>query len=178
MDDFLSRAMVYVKATQRDGEPSVVVAADESSPVLRPVAEGIALAYVVDEPDGLVFIQKRHLLAAGMSDVELHLLAMKNLGQLCADQLQVKKHGLIYGIYLEGNFEASLFVLQSLWKRDLAHLVDRGFAICLPARDILAFCDIDSIEGVATLKQMVDKVFESGDHLLSKNIFKLVKAKL
>jgi hypothetical protein len=25
-----------------------------------------------------------------------------------------------------------------------AHLVDKGYAICLPARDILAFCDLDS----------------------------------
>ena len=100
---------------------------------------------------------------------------MTNLGKLCAEQLRVQKHGPVYGVFLDGNFEASLFVLESLWQRDLAHLVDKGFAICIPARDILAFCDMDSQEGIATLRQMVERVSDDGDHLLTKTIFRIRK---
>lgn len=175
MNSFISRAVAYVKRADLGGSSSKRILDDDSSPVLLPVSEGLVLAYVVDEPEGLVFVQKHHLRTAGISDAELHLVAIKNLGQMCADKLQIKKHGPIYGVYLEGNFEASLFVLKSLWQRDLAHLVDKGFAICLPARDILAFCDIDSTEGIATMRQMIDRAFKGGDHLLTKAIFQIRK---
>jgi uncharacterized protein YtpQ (UPF0354 family) len=176
MNDFISRAVAYLKAIDKNGSTSQSIGVDDqNSPVLLPVAEGLALAYVVDEPQGLVYVQKRHLRDAGVSEQQLHLNAMTNLGKLCADGLEVKKHGPIFGVFLDGNFEASLFVLESLWQRDLAHLVDKGYAICAPARDILAFCDMDSQEGVATLREMIGRVFDGGDHLLTKTIFRIRK---
>jgi uncharacterized protein YtpQ (UPF0354 family) len=176
MNDFISRAVAYLKAIDKNASTAQSIGMDDlNSPVLLPVAEGLALAYVVDEPQGLVYVQKRHLRAAGVSEQQLHLAAMTNLGKLCADGLEVKKHGPIYGVFLDGNFEASLFVLESLWQRDLAHLVDKGYAICVPARDILAFCDMDSQEGMATLREMIGRVFDGGDHLLTRTIFRIRK---
>lgn len=176
MNEFISRAVAYLKAVDVNNVESQSIAMDDqASPVLLPITDGLVLAYVVDEPQGLVYVQKRHLLDAGMPEQQLHLTAMTNLGQLCADRLEVKKHGPIYGVFLDGNFEASLFVLESLWQRDLAHLVDKGYAICLPARDILAFCDIDSQEGMDMLRQMITRVFDGGDYLLSRTIFRIRK---
>jgi uncharacterized protein YtpQ (UPF0354 family) len=176
MNDFITRAVAYLKAVDASDAASHSIGMDEMNrPVLLPAAEGLALAYVVDEPQGLVYVQKRHLRAAGISEQQLHLTAMTNLGKLCADGLEVKKHGPIYGVFLDGNFEASLFVLESLWQRDLAHLVDKGYAICVPARDVLAFCDMDSQEGVATLCEMIGRVFDGGDHLLTRTIFRIRK---
>jgi len=175
MNDFLSRAVAYLKPTAPASSSAAGELPGLDSPVLLPVTDGVTLAYVVDEPQGLVFVQQRHLRDAGISEQTLHDTAMTNLGKLCAEQLRVQKHGPVYGVFLDGNFEASLFVLESLWQRDLAHLVDKGFAICIPARDILAFCDMDSQEGIATLRQMVERVSDDGDHLLTKTIFRIRK---
>ena len=175
MDNLISRAVAYLKPSEPSDKAQASLLDNNDSPVLLPVTDGLALAYVVDEPHGLVFVQHRHLHDVGMTAQQLHNTAMTNLGKLCADKLRVEKHGPIYGVFLDGNFEASLFVLESLWQRDLAHLVDKGFAICLPARDILAFCDMDSQEGVAALRQMIGRVHDGGDHLLTRTIFRIRK---
>jgi uncharacterized protein YtpQ (UPF0354 family) len=129
----------------------------------------------VDEPAGLVFVQRRHLQDAGVSLEQLHTQAISNLNTLCATRVRVEKHGPIYGVFLDGNFEASLFVLESLWQRDLAHLVGKGFVVGMPARDILSFCDMDSPEGIDTLRQMGARVKQGGDHLLTSRLFRLHK---
>lgn len=175
MDEFLSRAVAYLKTDASAGVASAVSLPRADAPVLLPMQGGLVVAYVVDELDGLVYVQQRHLDEAGMTPQQLHEIAMTNLGKLCAEKIEVRKHGLIYGVFVDGNFEASMFLLKSLWQRDMAHMVESGFAVIVPARDVMAFCDMDSQEGIAVLQQMVERVHANGDHLLSKNIFRLRK---
>jgi uncharacterized protein YtpQ (UPF0354 family) len=174
MNDFLARAVAYLKASHTTPGQGTRLT-DPESPVLTPLTAGVVIAYVVDEPHGLVFIQQRHLQEAGMSVEQLHLQAMTNLEKLSEADMRVEKHGPIYGVFLDGNFEASLFLLERLWQRDLAPLVDKGFAVCIPARDILAFCDMDSQEGIAALRGMTRQVADGGDHLLTPTIFRMLK---
>lgn len=173
---FLSRAVAYLKSEGSVGPKAGATLPAADQPVLLPMGSGLVVAYVVDEPQGLVYIQQRHLEQAGMTAKQLHDLAMSNLGRMCAEQIKIEKHGPVFGVFLDGNFEASLFLLQTLWQRDLAHLVENGFAVAVPARDIMAFCDMDSAEGIATLKQMIERIHVDGDHLISKNVFRLKKA--
>ncbi|SFF52256.1 Protein of unknown function [Duganella sp. CF458] len=173
--DFLTRAVAYLKSTvEADGEAALALP-ESDSPVLRPVGCGLMAAYVVDEPEGLVYVQHRHLAEGGMDAAQLHRSAIANLDQLCSQQMRVEQHGPIFGVFVDGNFEASMFLLQALWQRDLADLVDEGFMVAVPARDILAFCDMASEEGVATLKEMVERVQQNGDHLISGNTFRIRK---
>ncbi len=173
--DFLTRAVAYLKGVgENDGLPAVSLSGADS-PVLRPVGSGLVAAYVVDEPEGLVYVQQRHLDLAGMDAAQLHRLALDNLDKLCSQHMRVEKHGPIFGVFVDGNFEASMFLLQALWQRDLADLVDQGYMVAVPARDIMAFCDMASEEGVATLKEMVERVHQNGDHLISKNTFRIRK---
>lgn len=173
---FLARAVAYLKNEGLVGAQGGTTLPIADQPVLLPMGSGLVVAYVVDEPEGLVYVQQRHLEQGGMSAMQLHDSAMSNLGRMCAEQIRLEKHGPVFGVFLEGNFEASLFLLKTLWQRDLAHLVENGFAVAVPARDIMAFCDIDSAEGIATLKQMIERVHANGDHLISKNIFRIPKA--
>jgi uncharacterized protein YtpQ (UPF0354 family) len=174
MNDFLSRAVAYLKAAHTmPGNGAGTT--DPNDPVLTRLTEGVVIAYVVDEPQGLVFVQRRHLQEANMSVEQLHRQAVTNLSKLRDSSMRVQKHGPIYGVFLDGNFEASLFLLERLWQRDLAPLVDKGYAVCIPARDIMAFCDMDSQEGMATLRGMIEQVFDGGDHLLTQTIFRMVK---
>lgn len=173
--DFLARAVAYLKSTVETGGEAAIALPEPDSPVLRPVGSGLVAAYVVDEPEGLVYVQHRHLAEAGMDAAQLHRSAIANLDKLCSQHMRVEQHGPVFGVFVDGNFEASMFLLQALWQRDLAELVDEGFMVAVPARDIMAFCDMNSEEGVAALKEMVERVHENGDHLISKNTFRIRK---
>lgn len=173
--DFLSRAVAYLKSAAEGGQAGIALP-EGQQPVLRPVGSGLVVAYVVDEPQGLVYVQNRHLAEGGMDGAELHRSAMQNLENLCSQHLRVQQHGPIYAVFAEGNFEASLFLLKSLWERDFADLVGEGYMVAVPARDIMAFCDMNSEEGVATLKEMVERVHVEGDHLISKHTFRIRKS--
>jgi len=172
--DFLTRAVAYLKGTV-EGDSAAARLPEPDSPVLRSLGSGLVVAYVVDEPEGLVYVQHRHLAEAGMDAAQLHRSALANLDKLCSQHLRVEQHGPVFGVFVDGNFEASMFLLQALWQRDLAGLVDEGYMVAVPARDIMAFCDMASEEGVATLKAMVERVHENGDHLISKNTFRIRK---
>ncbi|QNA90302.1 DUF1444 family protein [Massilia sp. Dwa41.01b] len=172
MNEFLSRAVTYMKAVESGASASVP---DDDSPVLTRLTDDVAIAYVVDEPQGLVFVQKRHLREAGISTEQLHRQAMANLDQLCDTQLNVEKHGPIFGVFLNGVFEASVFLRERFWQYEALPLVNRGYAVAMPARDVLAFCDMDSKEGIDRLQQMTQRVMASGDHLLTPKLFRLKK---
>lgn len=182
MDEFLGRAVAYVKRAavvqpnEKNEEHIAPTGAD--APVLRELADDIVIAYVVDEPEGLVYIQHRHLQDTGVSLDELHMIGLRNLKAKCNKELRVEKHGPIYGLFLDGNFEASVILLEHIWQGELSPLVEESFTIAIPARDILAFCDSSSVDGIKTLTQMVTTVFQGGDHLLSRNLFRKAKAQL
>jgi uncharacterized protein YtpQ (UPF0354 family) len=74
-------------------------------------------------------------------------------------------------VFLDGNFEASLILLDELWNQRLSQLISGQFAVVLPARDVLAFCDPSSSEGLAELKRIVSRV-AGGDHLLSSSLYR------
>lgn len=173
--EFLARAVAYLKSTAEAGGEAAIALPEPDSPVLRPVGSGLMAAYVVDQPEGLVYVQHRHLAEAGIDAAQLHRLAIASLDQLCSQHLRVEQHGPVFGVFVDGNFEASMFLLQALWQRDLAGLVGEGFMVAVPARDVLAFCDMASEEGIAALKEMVERVHANGDHLISRNTFRLRK---
>ena len=41
-----------------------------------------------------------------------------------------------------------------------------------PARDILAFCDTASVEGIGQFQQVVARIFPGGDHLISDRLYR------
>jgi uncharacterized protein YtpQ (UPF0354 family) len=176
VNEFLDRAIAYLKPAGEVESVSLATGsaqgAQADAPVIKQLAAGVVVTYVVDEPEGLVFIQNRHIAEAGIGIDELHMIGLGNLNNLCKKQLRVERHGPIYGLFLDGNFEASVILLEYIWQIELADLVEESFTIAIPARDILAFCDSSSEEGVATLKQMIGKIAENGDHLISRGLFR------
>jgi len=47
----------------------------------------------------------------------------------------------------------------------------REYAAAIPARDMLAFCDSSSADGIAELQRVIERVQPTGDHLLTKAIY-------
>lgn len=162
MDDFLSRSVACLQpsAPAEEGDARLV----------RPIGNGFMIAYAVEDD----WVLQRHL-STGVTLADVHRQAMDNLFTLCAHHIKVQQFDTIFGVFIDGRFEASMFLLERLWQKDFAGLVGKGYAIAAPARDVLAFCDIDSNEGKAELKRMIERVWDGGDHLLSRELFRVRK---
>ena len=74
--------------------------------------------------------------AAGLDAEALHATGMENLVRLASERTRLQPHGHIFALFLDGNFEASLLLLDDLWERALAGYIQGGFVVAVPARDV------------------------------------------
>jgi hypothetical protein len=167
---FCKAAVAYLKPDRPRCDERVALA-ELDYPVARDLKNGLLAMYVVDEGDSFTFVQKRHLAEASMPTDELHDSAMHNLATLASGNLEVRRHSRIWAVMFDGNFDASLMLLDELWETTLAGYVSGSFAVAIPARDVLAFCDADSAQGCAELRTLIRHARSAGDHLISDRIF-------
>lgn len=103
---------------------------------------------------------------------ELHQIGLRNLKNLFSKRnAKVQSYGNIFPFIAGGDFEASVMLLDDFWNNEFRRFVKGEYAIAIPARDVLAFCDADSTQGIAELKQLIDRIWPTGDHLVSNKIF-------
>jgi hypothetical protein len=121
-------------------------------PVITQLGYGMLVAYLLDEGERFLWVQE-------------------NLESIAAKKLKVRDVGGFHAAFLDGVFEASLLLVDSLWDRQLKPLVSTSFVACAPSRDVLAFCDQNSNSGIVHLRQVIERVWPRGDHLLSQNLF-------
>jgi Protein of unknown function (DUF1444) len=169
-----ARAIAYLKAKLPDEDPGVAVSlSPEDSPVLRDLGNGLLVSYVVDEGKNFGYVQKRHLFAAGIGASELHKSAIDNLYTLAEKHLRIQPYGPVFAVFMEGNFEASVLLLDTVWEVSLAKHVREEFVAAVPARDVLAFGDSSSPEAITELRTMIGRLKTSkGDHLLSTSLYR------
>jgi len=172
MDEFCGRAMPYIKPDLSGDESQAVELGHDDSPVLRNLGNGLLVAYVTDAGQSFEFVQNRHLSKAKITEDELHGTAMNNLLEFIGERTRMQQHGDIFAMFLDGNFEASLLLVDPLWDESLIGCVPNGFVVAVPARDVLAFTDAESTTGIAELRGVVGKLFPSGDHLISSDLYK------
>jgi hypothetical protein len=167
-------ALAYLKPQIPSSDPAPVVSLSaDDSPVMREFLPGLLTAYLVDEGDSFAYVQGRDLRLADVSEEELHRQAVANLAALADDQLTIRENGPLSALFLDGNFEASLLLLDDLWTDRLREYA-RDPIVAIPARDILAFSDVESAAGVSELRAVVKRLWPSGDHLLSENLYRRV----
>ncbi|WP_155740336.1 hypothetical protein [Burkholderia territorii] len=164
------RAIAYLKPTVQDSTPAMSLSR-EDSPVLRPLTDDLMVSYVTDAVDHLAFVQHRHLEQEGVSVDQLHSMAVSNLQALAEEKLAVREYGSIYVALMGGNFEASLLALDVMWNHWYAHLAPEGFVAVAPARDLLAFCDSSSAQGLVELRHVVERSGDC-DHRLCPHLYR------
>lgn len=169
--NFTSRAIAYLKTQIADDNGPVIALSQDDSPVLRPFSVPLLASYVVDAGESYEFVQNRHLVEDGIDEEALHRIGLENLAQLLNDRsTRVQPYGNIFAVMMGGDFEASLILLDPLWDEHFRQFVSGDYAVVVPARDVLAFCDASSTAGVDELRQVVHRVFPDGDHLLSDRV--------
>ncbi|HEX7910324.1 MAG TPA: hypothetical protein VF534_19850 [Paraburkholderia sp.] len=163
--DICPRAIAYLKPiVQQDSTPAISLSW-EDSPVLRPFTDDLLVSYVADAGNHLEFVQHRHLEREDISVDQLHSIAVSNLHALAEEKLVVREYGSIYVAFMGGNFEASLLTLDVMWNHWFTHLAQEGFVAAAPARDLLAFCDASSAQGLVELRHVIERSGDS-DHRL------------
>ena len=168
-DEYMCRnAIAYVKAEILDdlGDRPVVTLGPQDSPVVRSLCKGLLSTYLVDAGDRYLYVNRRHLLRAGVTEEQLHSRAVDNLLARAEERLEVRPYREAYFVLMGGDFEGSLLVADSFWETSVAHLCPHGVVVAAPARDLLAFSDLTSSEGVAELRGFIARA-EKADHPLT-----------
>jgi uncharacterized protein YtpQ (UPF0354 family) len=165
-----SNAVAYLKAVSASQDEALKLS-HEDSPVFRQFTKGLIIAYIVDAGNSYTYIQNRHLLTDGLDLDQLHALAINNLIDL-ADRrsVRIQAYQNIFAVFMGGDFEASLLLIDHLWESVFRRYVKGEYAVAIPARDVLAFCDSASAMGISELHQLIGRIMPGGDHLLSPRI--------
>jgi len=115
-----------------DPMPALKVEGD-NAPVLKRLGCGLVVAYLVDQGDRFSYIQGRDLRATGINADQLHARAVANLEKLAEGRVTIRKYGAIWALFCEGNFEASLILLDEMWDRALSSYHEGEPIIAIPA---------------------------------------------
>ncbi len=165
-------SIAYLKGVPPDSDPSAPrPLAQGDMPVLVPFAPGLLCAYLWDEGDRFSYVQNRHLLAARLDQGRMHASAIENLKRQVGTNLQLHVQGASWMLTCDGNFEASLLMVDELWEKLLRDQAGEEPVAAVPARDILCFCPSTLREGIGQLHGIVERVWEGGDHLVSRQLY-------
>jgi hypothetical protein len=168
-----TRSIAYLKRKlPEDGSPALSLGYEES-PVLRDLNNGLLVSYLVDEENSFSYVQHRHLLAAEIDENAVHQAAIENLYRIAERHLKIQQHGPVFTVFMEGNFEASVLLLDAVWDNSFANYIRGDFVAAIPSRDVLAFGDSSSTEGIAELRAIIDRVATgSSDHIVSTSLYR------
>src|SRR5215471_18469272 len=136
--------------------PAITVSKDEAPVLTRLGTNDLLVGYVVDQGNYFQYVQRRHLVAEGVTEADLHRLALANLANLLRDRsVVIYACGDAFMVIFDGNFEASLILVDVLWDEQLADFAPNGFIVTIPNRDILAFCDSKSVAGLQEIQRII-----------------------
>ena len=131
------------------------------------------MAHVIDTGDSFEYIQNRDLQTDSVSEAELHTIGIGNLSTLAASgQLRIAPHGAVFAVLMDGNFESSLILLDHLWADSFRQFVTGDYLIAIPTRDVLAFCDRDSVEGRNELLLIIQRLDGAGAHPVTRTLYR------
>ncbi len=165
------RAMAYLMPSLPDAERAIALP-ELDSPITFDLKNGLLVGYVVDTGEHFQFVQRRHLVAEGISDAALHQGAVMNLASLLREKgANVQPYGDIFAVLFGGILESSLLLIDAFWDEVLSNLAPNGFVVAIPNRDVLAFCDAGSDPGIDQLRQLVHRV-QGGDHPITRNLYR------
>lgn len=129
-------------------------------PPTRATAGVFAVGYHVDAGSHWTSVGRDEMKAAGMNLNLLHRAALSNLMKLVKAPrgLRLVEHPPYFGLLLDGDHEACLVLLDGLWDHLFADKTPNGAVVAIPSRDVLSFCDANSAEGIAALREACQRI--------------------
>ena len=139
-----------------------------NSLVFEPLVADLNIIYASDREGAIAYLNEGDRTALGLDLPALHRLALVNLHRILPS---VKLHGPgpLFAIEADGNYESSLLLSDKLWNEE-ASAVQGDLVAAVPARGFLLFTGSASPEGLKQLRAMVDEIYASGSHVISKTL--------
>jgi uncharacterized protein YtpQ (UPF0354 family) len=174
----VNHLLISATACIKTSDPQKAVAAEvenplpaDQLPVTTSIGNGLFAVYLMDEGDHFSYVQHHHLDVYKAESKGMHEIGLMNLSKLAQQNLRIVPQGAIHGLLLDGQFEASLMLLDDLWDDTLASYTPNGAIVALPTRDVLAFCDAKSIQGIVELNQLVKRTMPNAKHALTATLY-------
>jgi uncharacterized protein YtpQ (UPF0354 family) len=157
-------------AHSNDTAPVTLEVKDQ--PVLHAVGNSFLCVYLIDTGEHWRYVQQGELAVLkahnAKADIRgLHEFALINLARLASEKLRLMPLANSQGLLLDGQFEASLLLQDDLWDESLASYAPNGFIAAAPTRDVLAFCDSKSEQGIRELTELAQCTYNNGQHRIS-----------
>lgn len=148
---------------------------EADQPVCQALKGAFGTMYLVDQGETCAYATLGQMKAAGLTPQKLRQVALENLAAYLGKHRQSFKllslQDNAYGLRLDGQFEASLVLLDSLWDESLKKYLPNAPVVTIPSRDVCAFCDAASTDGIAALRAISARVSEKGEHLINSGLF-------
>jgi hypothetical protein len=170
----LAQAMTNGEILTTTMEVEGVKIPQDDLPIVRIACGSLVVSYVVESGKGLSYINPRQLRDSGLSADQLHATAIENLVRLTKNPqrgLAVLPQDGFFGVVLDSKSEASLLLVDELWDNEFKADTRNGVVVALPARDMLAFCDMRSTLGIAALRALTERVAPSANKALTKQLY-------
>ncbi|SDJ60346.1 DUF1444 family protein [Microbulbifer yueqingensis] len=167
----IKKAIAYFKQIIPGEGPLIVDIPDDDQPFCLPFSEDISIFFLIDNGDNYTLVQNRDLERQNISPAQLFEIGINNLDNIRENEIEVSKHNETLIFSGNGNLEASLLLIPELWDIGLESFCPNGYVAAIPARDVLAVCDRNDSESISELREIIERVWPGGDHLLSKTLF-------
>ena len=174
MLSYCNKSMAYLKVEADTDEDPQVSPGYTDIPAIYPLGHSLAATYLANEGDFFSYVANRHIEEAGLSLEELHTRAVANLTKFVEQRVEVPPYGNIFSVLCGGHFEASILMVDRFWTEWYSQLIQNGFAVAFPARDLLAFGDVASNTAISELKDLCKRVANKVDHPLTLELYKRV----
>ncbi len=143
-------------------------------PLVRVACKSLAVTYIVESSKGVSYINPKQLRDSGLTADQLHATAIENLMRLTKNPqkgLAVLPQEDFFGAVLDSKSEASLLLIDALWDSEFKADTRNGVVVALPARDMLAFCDMRATAGIAALRALNQRVAPAANKALTKQLY-------
>jgi uncharacterized protein YtpQ (UPF0354 family) len=125
--------------------------------------------YAQDTEHSISYLVKENIEEYQIETTGLKEKAIKNLLNILPE---IQSHGEngYFMLTAGGDYEASLILEESIWTKDNFN-VNGEIVIGIPTRDLVLITGSENEEGIKRLKEIINEVNQTGNHLVSDKLF-------
>ncbi len=132
----------------------------DEGPVIKPLAKGIGISYMLDKGDGYLLIQNKQL-SEDLTIEKLHEAALKNMAVAVADKTEMDGDPTnVMMLTNGGDFEATMLLADFLWGQ-IEPVFNDSVCVAIPTNDILFIAAKNNPEARESLRLAVRHYFEN-----------------
>jgi uncharacterized protein YtpQ (UPF0354 family) len=179
IDEIKDKIYPWVKVVYRPDDPipdpkNEMDLEDDDRPIAKSWLGNLSILYAVDNGDSFSLIQKSDLTDYWTTE-RIHEISVDNLQRDVEFKLTKTTfggHGLVAG----GDHEAGSLCLTEIWDW-CAENINDNLIVAVPAKDMVIIVPENDNEKIDKLKEMVTDIFQDGDRLLTKQLYKFDRQK-